>query len=184
MAHGTLLLRDERAADADVITAVTVAAFDTLAISNHTEQFIVEALRAAGALAVSLVAEVDGRVVGHIAFSPVTMSDGTAGWYGLGPVSVLPAYQGMGIGSALINEGLARLRKLGAKGCCLVGHPHYYGRFGFEHVAGLVYEGVPPEAFFVLAFDGLVPQGTVAFHAAFAVDGNPEPSADSSALRT
>lgn len=183
MADGTLLLRDERAADVDVITTVTVDAFEALAISNHTEQFIVEALRAAGALTVSLVAEVDGRVVGHIAFSPVTMSDGTAGWYGLGPVSVLPAYQGMGIGSALINEGLARLRKLGAKGCCLVGHPHYYGRFGFEHVAGLVYAGVPAEAFFVLAFDSPVPQGTVAFHAAFAVDGNPEPSADSSAPR-
>lgn len=164
-----------------MIAAVTVDAFDTLAISNHTEQFIVEALRAAGSLAVSLVAEVDGRVVGHIAFSAVMMSDGTAGWYGLGPVSVLPAYQGMGIGSALINEGLARLRKLGAKGCCLVGHPHYYGRFGFEHVAELVYEGVPPEAFFVLAFDGPLPQGTVAFHVAFAVDGHPEPSDDSGA---
>ncbi|MCB0023597.1 MAG: N-acetyltransferase, partial [Caldilinea sp.] len=125
---------------------VTVDAFETLAISNHTEQFIVEALRAAGALTVSLVAEVDGRVVGHIAFSPVTMSDGTVGWYGLGPVSVLPAYQGMGIGGALIVEGLARLRKLGARGCCLVGHPGYYGRFGFEHVDGLAYEGVPPEA--------------------------------------
>ncbi|MCB0152514.1 MAG: N-acetyltransferase, partial [Caldilineaceae bacterium] len=103
------------------------------------------------------------------------------GWYGLGPVSVLPAYQGMGIGGALIVEGLARLRKLGARGCCLVGHPGYYGRFGFEHVDGLAYEGVPPEAFFVLAFDGPLPQGTVAFHAAFAVDGNPEPSDDAGA---
>ncbi|HRW46464.1 MAG TPA: hypothetical protein P5333_03055, partial [Caldilinea sp.] len=87
MVDGTIVIRDERAADAGVITAVTVDAFETLAISNHTEQFIVEALRAAGVLTVSLVAEVDGRVVGHIAFSPVTMSDGTAGWYGLGPVS-------------------------------------------------------------------------------------------------
>ena len=181
MVDGTIVIRDERAEDADVITAVTVDAFETLAISNHTEQFIVEALRAAGALTVSLVAEVDGRVVGHIAFSPVTMSDGTAGWYGLGPVSVLPAYQGMGIGGALIVEGLARLRKLGARGCCLVGHPGYYGRFGFEHVDGLAYEGVPPEAFFVLAFDGPLPQGTVAFHAAFAVDGSPEPSDDAGA---
>lgn len=174
MVDGTILIRDERAADADAITAVTVAAFETLAISNHTEQIIVEALRAAGALTVSLVAEVDGRIVGHIAFSPVTMSDGTDGWYGLGPVSVLPAYQRMGIGSALINEGLARLQRLGARGCCLVGHPEYYGRFGFEHVDELVHEGVPPEAFFVLAFDGHVPHGSVAFHKAFAVDGFPE----------
>ena len=71
----------------------------------------------------SLVAEVDGRVVGHIAFSPVAMSDGTNHWYGLGPVSVLPQCQRRGIGKALIQEGLARLKELGAKGCCLVGHP-------------------------------------------------------------
>ena len=174
MVNNPILIRDERAEDADVITAVTVAAFETLAISNHTEQMIVEALRASGVLTVSLVAELDGCVVGHIAFSPVTMSDGTDGWYGLGPVSVLPTYQRMGIGSALINEGLARLQKLGARGCCLVGHPEYYGRFGFEHVDVLVFEGVPPEAFFVLAFDGHVPHGSVAFHEAFAVDGFPE----------
>jgi putative acetyltransferase len=72
---------------------VTVAAFKTLDISNHTERFIIEALRAAGALTVSLVAEIDGRVIGHIAFSPLTISDGTQYWYGLGPVSVLPEYQ-------------------------------------------------------------------------------------------
>ena len=87
------LIRTETPADADAITAVTIAAFATLEISQHTEQFIVKALRAAGALAVSLVAELDGQMVGHVAFSPVTLSDGTPGWYGLGPVSVLPAYQ-------------------------------------------------------------------------------------------
>jgi putative acetyltransferase len=87
---------------------VTVAAFKTLGISNHTEQFIIEALRAANALTISLVAEVDGRVVGHIAFSPLTISDGTRNWYGLGPVSVLPEYQRQGIGKALIREGLSR----------------------------------------------------------------------------
>jgi putative acetyltransferase len=78
----------------------------TLPISNQTEQFIIKALRAAGALTLSLVADIDGRVVGHVAFSPVLMSDGTTGWYGLGPVSVLPEYQKQGIGKALINEGL------------------------------------------------------------------------------
>lgn len=66
---------------------MTVAAFATPAIGGHTEQLIVAALRAAKALAVSLVAEIDGRVVEHIAFSPVTISDGTANWYGLGPTS-------------------------------------------------------------------------------------------------
>jgi len=71
-------------------------------------------------LIASLVAEVDGRVVGHIAFSPVTISDGTRNWYGLGPVSVLPEYQRQGIGKALIQEGLARLKSLNAGGVCLV----------------------------------------------------------------
>ncbi|MDT8334697.1 MAG: N-acetyltransferase [Desulfurivibrionaceae bacterium] len=113
-------IRDETKADVAVISAVTAAAFETLEISSHTEQFIVEALRFAKALTVSLVAEVDGRVVAHIAFSSVTISDGTMNWYGLGPVSVLPEYQRRGIGSVLIRESLSRLKGLGGGGCCLV----------------------------------------------------------------
>jgi putative acetyltransferase len=166
-----VIIRDETPADVDDIAEVTEAAFRTMEISNHTEQFIVAALRDAGALAVSLVAEVDGRVVGHIAFSPVTMSDGTPDWYGLGPVSVLPEHQRQGIGGALIEEGLSRLKALNARGCCLVGHPGYYTRFGFENSASLAFEGVPPEFFFVLSFDGSCPQGTVQFHEAFSADG-------------
>ena len=166
-----IVIRDERKADIDVITEVTVAAFATLEISDHTEQFIIRALRSAGALTLSLVAEVDGRVVGHIAFSPVTLSDGSRNWYGLGPVSVLPEYQRRGIGGALIEEGLSRVKKLGANGCCLVGHPQYYSRFGFENVAGLGLEGVPKEAFFALSFEGSYPQGDVIFHDAFKADG-------------
>ena len=100
-----IVIRNETDADIGAITEVTVAAFKTLKISNHTEQFIIEALRAAKALTVSLVAEMDGRVIGHIAFSPVTISDGTPNWYGLGPVSVLPEHRRKGIGKALIKEG-------------------------------------------------------------------------------
>ncbi len=166
-----IVIRDETDADAIAIGEVTAAAFMSLAISNHTEQFIIEALRAAGALSVSLVAEMDGRVVGHIAFSPVTISDGTPGWYGLGPVSVLPDYQRQGIGNALIREGLSRLEGMNARGCCLVGHPNYYRRFGFENAPGLVVEGVPPEVFFALSFDGHIPRGAVTFHDAFKADG-------------
>ena len=153
-----IAIREEADADVNAIAEVTVAAFKTLAISNHTEQFIIEALRAADALTVSLVAEVDGRVVGHIAFSPVTISDGSANWYGLGPVSVLPDYQRQGIGSALILKGLSRLKGFGARGCCLVGHPDYYRRFGFQNIRGLVHEGVPEEVFLALAFDGRIGQ--------------------------
>jgi putative acetyltransferase len=166
-----IMIRDETKGDVAVISEVTMAAFETLEISNHTEQFIVEALRSAKGLTVSLVAEVDGLVVGHIAFSPVTISDGTTNWYGLGPVSVLPEYQGRGIGSALVREGLSRLKALGAGGCCLVGHPDYYRRLGFENAPGLVCEGVPREVFFALSIDGNLPQGTVQFHEAFQADG-------------
>ena len=72
-----IVIRNETHSDVCAITEVTIAAFKTLEISNHTEQFIIEAIRAAKALTVSLVAEMDGRVIGHIAFSPVTISDGT-----------------------------------------------------------------------------------------------------------
>jgi putative acetyltransferase len=167
----TIIIRDETAADIATIGDVTVAAFNTLAISNHTEQFIVEALRAAGALTVSLVAEVDGRVVGHVAFSPVSVSDGTENWYGLGPLSVLPAYQRQGVGKALVESGLSRLKGLNAGGCCVVGHPDYYCKFGFANTPRMVCEGVPPEVFFALSFDGRTPRGTVTFHAAFEADG-------------
>jgi putative acetyltransferase len=169
-----VFIRSETSADISAIAEVTAAAFKALAISNQTEHFIIAALRAAKALTVSLVAEADGRVVGHIAFSPVTIADGSPHWYGLGPVSVLPAYQRRGIGSALIQDGIVRLKELGAQGCCLVGHPEYYGRFGFQHIPGLFVEGVPDEAFFALSFDGHMPQGVVEFHAGFKADGQQE----------
>jgi putative acetyltransferase len=169
-----IVIRNETPEDVCSITEVTIAAFRTLEISNHTEQFIIEALRAAKTLTLSLVAEMDGRVIGHIAFSPVTLSDGTPNWYGLGPVSVLPEHQRKGIGKALIEEGLSRLKGLNARGCCLVGHPEYYRKFGFKNVSGLAHEGVPPEVFFALSFDGHIPHGAVAFHEAFQADGQHE----------
>jgi putative acetyltransferase len=169
-----IVIRNEMHDDLSEITEVTIAAFKTLEISNHTEQFIIEALRAAKALPVSLVAETDGRVIGHIAFSPVAISDGTPNWYGLGPVSVLPEHQRQGIGKALIKEGLSRLQDMNAQGCCLVGHPDYYRKFGFKNMPGLVLEGVPQEVFFALSFDGHTPQGAVAFHEGFKADGQQE----------
>lgn len=166
-----IVIRRETEADVAAIREVTVSAFKTLAISNHTEQFVIAALRAANSLTLSLVAEVAGRVVGHIAFSPVAISDGTRNWYGLGPLSVVPEYQRQGLGKALIEEGLSRLRSLNAEGVCLVGHPEYYKKFGFQNVPGLVHEGVPQEVFLALSFDGHIPQGAVTFHEAFKADG-------------
>lgn len=161
-------IREERETDFRAISDVTEAAFKNLEISQHTEQFIIQALRDAKALTISLVAEIQDQIVGHVAFSPVTMSDGTPDWYGLGPVSVQPELQRQGIGQALIREGLSRLQQLKAKGCCLVGHPDYYRKLGFSNPPGLGHEGIPPEFFLVMAFDGQVPQGLVQFHPAFA----------------
>jgi putative acetyltransferase len=173
-----IAIRNETDADVAAITEVTIAAFKTLEISNYTEQFIIKALRAAKALTVSLVAELNGRVIGHIAFSPVSISDGTQNWYGLGPLSVLPEYQRKGIGRALIQEGLSRLKGLNAKGCCLVGQPEYYRKVGFKNIPRLVHEGVPPEVFLALCFDGHNPQGTVTFHEGFKADGQQESAGD------
>lgn len=164
-----LIIRKETVADIEAITEVTMAAFKNHPISNQTEQYIVHALRAAGALTLSLVAEIGGRVVGHIAFSPVVISDGTTDWYGMGPVSVFPDYQKQGIGKGLINEGLSRLKESGGQGCALVGDPNYYKRFGFRNFPELVYAGVPQEVFLSLPFNEAVPvpQGAVMFHEGF-----------------
>ena len=166
-----MIIRKETALDIEAITDVTIAAFKTLAVSNQTEHFIVKALRLANALTVSLVAEIDGRVAGHIAFSPVTISDGTEDWYGLGPISVLSEYQRQGIGKSLISKGLSSLKRVGGQGCVLVGDPDYYQLSGFKHFPELVYEGVPPEFFLALPFYETVPRGTVVFHEGFSATG-------------
>ncbi len=162
-----MVIRNETDSDIDAITEITIAAFADCQYGNHTEQFVITALRAAGALSVSLVAEIDGRVVGHVAFSPVSIDGETCDWYGLGPVSVVPELQRQGIGSALINEGLRLLKEAGGKGCVLVGDPNYYVRFGFRNVPELTLEGVPPEVFQALPLGDEAPSGAVAFHEAF-----------------
>jgi putative acetyltransferase len=166
-----MIIRKETALDIEAITRVTISAFRTLPISNHTEQFIIKALRTEGALTLSLVAEIEGRVVGHIAFSPITISDGTKDWYGLGPVSVLPEYQKQGIGKAIINEGLSLLKDMGGQGCALVGDPNYYKRFGFKNYPELFHEGIPQEFFLVLPFTEKIPKGSVVFHEGFKAKG-------------
>ena len=166
-----MIIRKETTSDIEAISQVTTAAFRTLPISNHTEQFIIEALRTAGALTLSLVAEIDGRVVGHVAFSPVIISDGARDWYGLGPVSVLPEHQKQGIGKSLINEGLSSLKQLNGQGCALVGDPNYYKWFGFKTYPELVHEGVPQEVFLILPFNEKIPQGIVVFHEGFLANG-------------
>ena len=160
-------IRPERNDDIGAIRALTETAFKTAPHADGTEHLIIDRLRAAGALTLSLVAEADGAVVGHVAFSPVTVSDGSAGWYGLGPISIDPARQGEGIGGKLIREGLERLKAIGAVGCVLLGDPAYYSRFGFEPDARLTLEGVPPEYFMRVAFSPVYGEGTVSYHPGF-----------------
>lgn len=156
----------ETSGDRDAIFTLTQAAFKDHPHSQQTEGYITNALRAAGALTLSLVAWEDGRAAGHIAFSPVSVSDGSADWYGLGPVAVLPELQGRGIGAALIREGLERLKTLGAAGCVVMGEPAYYARFGFAQMPALSYPGVPPEYFMAQVYTRPA-QGRVAYHQAF-----------------
>jgi len=166
-----MLIRDEKPSDCPIIFDLTENAFRDHPFSDNTEQFIINALRTAGALTISLVAEIDEEVVGHIAFSPVNFSEGASGWYGLGPVAVLPEHQFQGIGQAIIREGLSRLKNLNANGCVLVGDPIYYERFGFKNYPGIDYEGVPSEYVLALPFDGCIPQGRALFHKGFQAKG-------------
>jgi putative acetyltransferase len=162
-------IRDEQERDAAAIRAVTLAAFANMPYSQQTEAAIVEALRAAGALAISLVAVEGDDVVGHVAFSPVSIDGGAApGWYGVGPLSVRPERQRTGIGSALMREGIARLRALGGTGCVVVGDPAYYERFGFRAIPALTVPDIPPEYVRFLELGSDRPTGVVSFHPGFA----------------
>ncbi len=163
-----MIIRPETPNDYEAITQVTLAAFGEKSYSAQTEHLIVKGLREAGALSLSLVAEADEHIVGHIAFSIVTINGENHGWYGLGPISVQPVLQKQGIGSKLIQEGLAQIRAMDAKGCVLEGDPNYYSRFGFKSYPQLIYEGAPaPQYFMVLPFYDEVPTGKVEYHPAF-----------------
>ena len=173
-------VRSETPEDVAAIHAVTVAAFRDAPHADHTEQFIVRELRNAGALALSLVAEVfeidteridtEGQVVGHVAVSPVSIADGSEtndSWFGLGPISVHPDVQGRGVGSRLMWAALDDLRRRDAGGCVLLGDPAYYHRFGFRPDPNLVLPEVPPEYFQALTLRGETPNGIVTYHDAF-----------------
>jgi len=167
-------IRPEVPADHDAIRDINIAAFASHPFSRQTEHFIVEGLRLAGALAISLVAEyAAGRPAGHIAFSAARIGGRDQGWYLLGPVAVPPDRQRRGVGSALVRAGLAALADLDAQGCVLVGDPAFYARFGFRRAASLVYPGVPPEVVLCLPLAGPEPAGAVAHHPAFELSGPP-----------
>ena len=162
-----IAIRKEQPADTDAIARLTEAVFRNEQHSSHTEQFIVDALRRHHQLTVSLVALEDDIIVGHAAVSPVTISSGATGWYGLGPISVSPGRQRRGIGSKLINAALNEMRRFGGQGCVVLGDPAYYGRLGFKPYPMLVLPGTPPEYFQALSFGKDMPAGSVSYHQSF-----------------
>lgn len=163
----TVEIRAEAPGDVASIRVVTAAAFENAPFSNQTEAAIVDALRHAGALSLSLVATDKGELVGHVAFSPVLIDGQSGGWYGLGPISVRPDRQRQGIGKSLITRGLEELSGRGAAGCVVFGEPGYYRRFGFRSDPKLSYSGAPPGYFQRCIFKGAPPTGAVRYHAAF-----------------
>ncbi|MCE5192013.1 MAG: N-acetyltransferase [Actinomycetia bacterium] len=165
-----LEIRPETVSEIGDIRKINVEAFRDHPISRQTEHLIVDALRETGALEVSLVAFSEGRPVGHIAFSRAAVGDSKSGWFLLGPVAVLPGLQGQGIGSALVESGLAELRTRHASGCVLVGDPGYYSRFGFSAFPDLSYEGVPHEYVLGLPFADDAPCGTILANKAFEIE--------------
>ncbi|MCW8335037.1 GNAT family N-acetyltransferase [Vibrio paucivorans] len=166
-------IRTEIESDIKTIESLTYAAFE-----NHphhevgakpTEHLIINRLRQDNALSLSLVAEENQQILGHVAFSPVQIGEETSGWYGLAPLSVAPNQQGKGIGSLLVREGVAQLKSQGAKGIVLLGEPEYYGRFGFKQRTNLTLPGVPAEYVLALLLEEneAAPEGDITFHAAF-----------------
>ncbi len=162
-----VVIRPETERDHAAIYDVTKRSFAPMPYSDGDEQDVIDRLRAAGALAISLVAERDGVVVGHVAFSPAFAADGSGGWFALGPVSVEPGLQRQGVGKMLINAGIQMLRERDAAGCVLVGNPKYYSRFGFKPFPDLAPDGQPAEFFMILPLRVTAPHVVVGFHPVF-----------------
>ena len=161
------MIRPEQSGDIPEIRTLITAAFLGAAFSDGEEATIVDRLRENNALAVSLVAELDGTVVGHVAFSLVAINGIESNWFGLGPVAVRPDHQRQGIGTRLIEAGLDLIRSLDAAGCVVLGDPGYYSRFGFRADPSLIFPGVPPEYFQCLDFIDNTRHGVVVYHDAF-----------------
>ena len=166
-----MIIRNEQPNDIGIIRELNYTAFKDH--PHHEpgakpgEHLIVDKLRKANALTLSLVAEEEGSIIGHIAFSPVTINRQQGHWYGLGPVAAHPEHQGKGVGSALIRKGIELMKELNAEGIVLLGEPEYYQRFGFRNNPDLELPGVPAAYFMALPLRENSANGTVAYHPDF-----------------
>ena len=163
-----VLIRPEAERDARAVRALIMAAF-----GRPAEAQLVDELRGQARPVVSLVAQENDAVVGHIMFTPVSLLNFPELIMGLAPMAVVPERQGAGIGSALVRAGLDGCKELGAAAAVVLGHPQYYPRFGFSPAArfGIASEyDVPPEAFMAVELrrDALRgASGTARYHPAF-----------------
>lgn len=180
-------IRPETKIDIPIIETVTSSAFKNAEHSDHNEQLIIQGLREANQLSISLVAEAETEdelektIVGHIAVSPVKISDGSQDWYAIGPVSVLPKCQGRGVGSRLVERALEELQKstYHAAGCVVLGNPKFYSRFGFlpagDSSLELDIPGLEAEYFMARTWrersESSVGMGKVTYHDSFGVSG-------------
>ncbi|SIS50196.1 GNAT family N-acetyltransferase [Phaeovulum vinaykumarii] len=160
-------LRAETPDDIAAIADLVGAAFAGAPHASGTEAAIVAALRDAGALALSLVAETEAGPVGHVAASAGRIEGGGGRWFVIGPLAVHPDHQRRGIGTALMRQALADLAARGASGVALVGDPGFYGRIGFRAFSGLHAPGVPDPYVLAHPFGDAAPRGVLRWHVAF-----------------
>jgi putative acetyltransferase len=155
--------------DAQAIHVLTRDAFAPMSFADENDQHLPARLQADGDLTLSLVA-VSDDIIGHVAFSPVTIANATGNWYALGPISVLAARQRQGIGTLLAKTGLAYLKDIGTTGCVLTGNPDVYRPMGFSNDHALTYGDLNPQYILYLTLDGSIPTGEITFAPALQQD--------------
>jgi putative acetyltransferase len=161
-------IREEKPEDYAAMDDLLRVAFTFDNTSTLDEPEMVRELRAAEDIALSLVAVSSGdELIGHILFSPVNVENNSGSWVALGLIAVEPRLQRRGVGRALMEEGLRRVREAGAAGCVVMAEPPFYQRFGFRKRTG-VQPSIPlSDEFLVLPFGDEIPQGLVTYPPAY-----------------
>lgn len=162
-----LHIRPERPSDEAAIHDLIMRAFAPMPFAGGDEQILPARFRAADVLALSLVAELDGEIVGQVTLTPALAADGSSGWYALGPIAVEPRVQKQAIGTRLIEAATSWMRTQNAAGCALVGNPAYYSRFGWQPFPALAPKGEPAEYYQILPLGVAEPRAVVGFHPLF-----------------
>jgi putative acetyltransferase len=162
-----MFIRLEEPRDITTVQDVIRRAFAPMPFGDDNDQHLTNKFRAAGELSLSLVAEKDGVIVGHVALTPAVHESGAAGWFALGPLAVEPDLQRKGIGTALIAEAKVWLAGRGAAGCIVMGDTNYYPRHGFMPTPESAPPNEPAAYFMVLAMQRQIPPGRFAFHPLF-----------------